>query len=389
MRRIGLILLAILAALVIGTFIAIPILGPVHAPDWTLWRSQSVPVIVRCVALHPESLKLARVRMSFLLLHDRIDTVSQLLAVVTDSEDPRMRVTAMLLLDVNATQFTFDGSTGVWAARWLMDIDEKAVERALMPALSDPNKEVRLEAMGILSQFGTPEINGALVAQLADEDADIRAGAAAALARSYQSRERITSEALSGKGLSGDDYWKQIRAAQDFAPVEPLAALLADHDGNVRMHAAIALATLQDPRGEAELIGALTHENDFFRAKATWALARVGRATVDDVLSLLDDASSGVRKEAITAVHRFRDPRIVEHAIALMKDEDSTTRYFATQALVQSQDPRAVQPLMDAMRNMASDGIEHRDLRSKLEKFPLSDAQRQQLATLRPEQPAL
>ena len=85
--------------------------------------------------------------------------------------------------------------------------------------------------------------------------------------------------------------------------LEALAGDLSDGEEDERVRAAMALASLQDPRGEAPLLRALKDVSSKVRAAAAAALGRRGTvSTVKPLARLLRDGAPEVRSSAIDAL---------------------------------------------------------------------------------------
>jgi HEAT repeat protein len=84
--------------------------------------------------------------------------------------------------------------------------------------------------------------------------------------------------------------------------VQPLIGALEDPSDGVRRAATLALGRLPDPRASEALLATLRTRPELWQ-EASAALATVGRrATVDDLLTLLDARSPEIRRGAARAI---------------------------------------------------------------------------------------
>lgn len=127
--------------------------------------------------------------------------------------------------------------------------------------------------------------------------------------------------------------------------VEKLIKLLRDWD--VRKYAIIALGKIRDER----VLDPLMHQlrNEEFKEYATNALVEVGQPAVPRLIEALKDKDDNVRKQAVLALGRIKQPEAVDSLIAMLTDKDWYTRLTAAAALEAIGDERgrdAIKPLM-------------------------------------------
>jgi HEAT repeat protein len=127
--------------------------------------------------------------------------------------------------------------------------------------------------------------------------------------------------------------------------VEKLIKLLRDWD--VRKYAIIALGKIRDER----VLDPLMHQlrNEEFKEYATNALVEVGQPAVPRLIEALKDKDDNVRKQAVLALGRIKQPEAVDSLIAMLADKDWYTRLTAAAALEAIGDERgrdAIKPLM-------------------------------------------
>jgi HEAT repeat protein len=127
--------------------------------------------------------------------------------------------------------------------------------------------------------------------------------------------------------------------------VEKLIKLLRDWD--VRKYAIIALGKIRDERVLDPLMQQLRNEE--FKEYATNALVEVGQPAVPRLIEALKDKDDNVRKEAVLALGRIKQPEAVDSLIGMLADKDWYTRLTAAAALEAIGDERgrdAIKPLM-------------------------------------------
>lgn len=181
--------------------------------------------------------------------------------------------------------------------------------------LQDPDWAVRREAVTTLGEMGDDRCVEPVVRALRDGD--------------WQVREA----AIEAVGMIGSPC------------VEPVVRLLRDWD--IRKAAIVALGKIKDERVLEPLIGQL--RNDEFNELATEALAEIGQPAVEKLVAALKDKDENVRKQAVIALGRIKDPAAGDALIEMLKDKDWFTRLTAAAALEQLHDERgreAIKPLL-------------------------------------------
>jgi len=181
--------------------------------------------------------------------------------------------------------------------------------------LNDPDWVVQREAVITLGEMGDERCIEPLVRCLRSDEWRIRDAAVEALAN-------IGSPA-----------------------VEMVIRYLRDWDA--RKDAIKTLGKINDERVLDPLISML--RIDEFKDDATNALAELGQPAVERLTECLNDKEEFVRKQAILALGRIKDPAAVDSLIEKLKDEDWYTRIIAAAGLEQIGDPRgrdALKPLL-------------------------------------------
>src|SRR5262245_44419356 len=132
--------------------------------------------------------------------------------------------------------------------------------------------------------------------------------------------------------------------------VEPLISALSGSSSVARANAAFALGLIHDNRSVEPLIGATKDTVAHVRAKAVWSLGLVGdNRAVEPLANALKDSEAKVRSQAAWALGLKGDERSVEPLIAALGDESLKVQSQAAWALGLKGDQRAVEPLAAAL----------------------------------------
>lgn len=181
--------------------------------------------------------------------------------------------------------------------------------------LKDPDWAVRREAVVTLGEMGDERCVKPLVDALRDSDWQVREAAV---------------EAIGQVGSPAVEY---------------LVKMLRDWD--IRKYAIRCLGKIKDERVLDPLMQQL--HSDEFKDDATEALVELGSPAVGRLVAALKDKNEMVRKQAIIALGRIKDPAAVEPLIEMLKDPDWFARLTAAAALEQIGDERgreAIKPLL-------------------------------------------
>jgi len=148
-----------------------------------------------------------------------------------------------------------------------------------------------------------------------------------------------------------DGDWQVREAAIDALgqvgspAVEYLVRMLRDWD--IRKSAIRCLGKIKDERVLDPLMQQLHH--DEFKDDATEALVDLGAPAVERLVNALKDKNEVVRKQAIIALGRIKDPAAIDPLIEMLKDPDWFSRLTAAASLEKIGDERgrqAIKPLM-------------------------------------------
>lgn len=133
----------------------------------------------------------------------------------------------------------------------------------------------------------------------------------------------------------------------DTRVVQVLIQTMRDEDSGVRVVVVEALAQFPDPKVLAPLTQALRDPASHVRAAAAHVLGKLGDpGCLDRLVETLRDTSWEVRKAVVEALGRLQDSRAVEGLALALKDPDNDVREAAVEALCQIGDPRSVERLI-------------------------------------------
>ncbi|HEX4335996.1 MAG TPA: HEAT repeat domain-containing protein [Polyangiaceae bacterium] len=191
------------------------------------------------------------------------------------------------------------------AARQLVELPSQTVRRIGLPALSDPDPDVRVAALEALEQAHASGLGERIAAWLGDADARVRRAAAEALSRA------------------------------PYAPSVPaLGRILADPDSTVRAAAARALGWSAQSTAVAPLLGRLDDNEADVREAVTLALARLGdRSAVVPLVGKIQDSRPNVRRSVAIALGALGDARASSALALALRDNDDVVRIAALSAL--------------------------------------------------------
>ena len=140
---------------------------------------------------------------------------------------------------------------------------------------------------------------------------------------------------------------------QDSRAKEPLLALLQDEDQNVREYAAKALAKL-GPASIDQLIAELGNVDENNEYPAVVAFRQIGAPAVEPLITALKDADPVVRIGAVKALNAIQDTRSIEPLIAPLWDVDPAVRAEVAGGLYWAGSP-VVDALIAALQDVDMD----------------------------------
>lgn len=217
-------------------------------------------------------------------------------------------------------------------------------------ALQDRDPRIREVALQGLAFFDDPRALEALLRAARDPDDRTRAIAMRSLGQSLEDL-RVTSFLL--KGLSDRDPWVRYYACQALgrqgieAAARPIAALLDDEAGQVRVAAVDALSHLQTPiASEALLRAAASGDPDVCRAALIGMGIRKDAAALPVLLEKAHAHDAATRLVAISAVADFGGEDVELALEEAARDPDESVRTAAVGFLAARTGVRATRRLI-------------------------------------------
>jgi HEAT repeat protein len=191
------------------------------------------------------------------------------------------------------------------AAKQLAGFPRHSVARLGIPALGDPDPDVRVATLEALLAARVDGLGERVIAWLADPEARVRRAAAEALVRQPNA-----------------------------SAVAPLSRVLGDPDAAVRAAAARALGSSVAPAAVVALLGRLDDTDAEVREAVASALARIGdRAAVVPLIGKIQDTRPNVRRSVAFALGALGDGRASSALTLLLRDSDEAVRIAALKAL--------------------------------------------------------
>jgi len=289
--------------------------------------------------------------------HRNWEAVEPLLKALTDPA-PAVRVGAVTGLSRIHAAWTLDGMFAALAdpdpkvrgaaARALSDLSQPqnwytAVDTQLFTYNSDNAKELQTR------------VKDNLQALLKDENADVRANTAIALAKFPNAP--LTPELL--EAVKNPDPAIRRDALQMIGQDQAsdprcidlcLTVLKDERDAEVREALLWRLGLSQDRRAVEPVLAALADAEPKVQARAIWALGWIGDPkAAEAVLPFLRDDDKQVRAEAALAAGKLGDPRAVEPLLLGLRDDFELVRQYAVSSLGSLRDRRATQPIIELL----------------------------------------
>ncbi len=140
-------------------------------------------------------------------------------------------------------------------------------------------------------------------------------------------------------------------------PVEELVKKLHDKNWRVRWEAVQALGKIKDVKIVEPLIDVLGDENFYVRCASAKALEEIGALTVEPLIATLQDNTKNkyARELAAEVLEKLGDTRAIEPLIAALQDKEGDVRAAAAKALEKFGDSRAIEPLIAALQDKEGD----------------------------------
>ena len=221
----------------------------------------------------------------------------------------------------------------VAAVHALAKIKDSATVSALVKALDNSNRFVRLEAAQVLEEhIGTysnsdnDNLVRVLLTALEDNNRSVRQMGARLLGKIKDPRATI-----------------------------PLIKTLEDPEYEVREEASMALRNIKDPQAIEPLVKALNSKNPEVREHVIKTLGEFkDNRAIEPLMATIQDPDPEVRAAAIQVFGTIKDPRAMPPIMKALHDENENVRLQAVKVLGQSYDPEAILALKEKLADIAA-----------------------------------
>jgi len=208
--------------------------------------------------------------------------------------------------------------------------------KELINALSHQEPDIRTQAIEALGTMKQVEAIGPLIKLFGDKNWNIRMKAADALGKIGKPAVDMLLIAINNEDSDfRQNACQALGEIKDNRAVESLINALQDDDSLVRRVAADALGKINDDRAVEPLINALNE----------WKMRE------DTLLAQGGVADTGGRSTTLSALGKFRHPKVIEILKSCIKDEFTLISLIAIIALGEIGDSSAVEPLIKALKD--------------------------------------
>ena len=224
--------------------------------------------------------------------------------------------------------------------------------------LESPRPEVVSGVIEALARFGTPRALDVLRRKLREGPGSVRQTVIRTLGQiGSEEVVPLLVEALSSKQLPvrtvAAETLAELSQKGEVDVARAIIWLLRSRDTNVRRMAAEIANRVKDPTGELgpRMLRYLTDEDWWVRERVMDALAKMWQEGLTrHIVSYLQDESDVVRRFAVGALRRIKDPASLGALVrTAMGDPDWWVRETAVEVIAELGDPRAVPYLLDML----------------------------------------
>ncbi len=209
-----------------------------------------------------------------------------------------------------------------------------ALKLLLKIARSDPDEQVRCEALIVLSNCGVKEAIPLLVDLIEKGEPLIAATAAVGLTRYGEDGRKLLRQMLkSEREITRRAAARALATLNDRAALDFLREQVNTANIPQRIATLQLMARAGDEKALRELIGFLSQEEPLIRLRARLSLYAVGSPAIPLLIQALDSPDSRLRAEAALVLGALRADIAREKLASLLKDEDPRVREAARQAL--------------------------------------------------------
>jgi len=209
-----------------------------------------------------------------------------------------------------------------------------ALKLLLKMARSDPDEEVRCEALLVLSNYGVKEAMPLLADLTEKGETQVAAAAAMGLTRYGEEGRQLLRKLLkSERETTRCTAARALATLNDRAALDILREQMKTSDLPHRIATLQLMARAGDREALDELIDYLSHDEPLIRLRARFALYAVGEPAIPALLKALDSPNSRLRAEAALVLGALRATVAREKLASLLKDENQQVREAARYAL--------------------------------------------------------
>ena len=225
-------------------------------------------------------------------------------------------------------------------------------------ALRDEDERVRSAALQGLPFIDDPRAQETLLSATRDPSARVRAAAMRSLGQCADDL-RITSVLL--KGITDSDAWVRYYACQSLGRMScnvaagPIAKLVDDPAGQVRVAAVEALSHLDDPIAQVTLERAAENEEPDVQRAALIGLGLSKTGSLGIVLRAATHPDPATRLVAVSALAAFSSPEAARALSQSATDSDESVRTAAIGVLSARVGTEATDMLIQLMLNQGED----------------------------------
>jgi len=246
----------------------------------------------------------------------------------------------------------------VWqAASWALTQVGKPAADPLLEAAKDENRTIRFRALYTLVEMKDPRAVQPLIDLLNDPKATKPWRIVRLLGRTGDERavepliDYLISQSDNSFSQRGvlEALEKIGRPPKDLAP---LLKTLKDKDRMTRVHAAVTLGKMKDPRAVEPLIDTLkTDPESWVRGAAAEGLGHVGDARAVEPIIKFIKTSEGHREYAVLALGQIGGDKATDTLLMLLNDKSRKIRDCAAAALGEIGDRRTVPRIMELLED--------------------------------------
>jgi HEAT repeat protein len=203
--------------------------------------------------------------------------------------------------------------------------DKKTTEDLIKVLESEKSSLVKLECIKALIKIRDEKSIEVLLKTLKDDNASVRSASAIGLGM-LKSKEAISNLMQALHDMDSEVRMNAIDSLAEIGATEAIPAIvkkLKDPEATVKRHAVGALGVISSPEAVDELISMLNDGDAITRMMAAWSLAEIGEASIEKIISLLQNSKTDSRYFALEALGLIKSPKSVPVLESLASDPSS------------------------------------------------------------------